>query len=79
LTIQRIYRSGGSRPCRSSDSTFGDNLNYTMSHSDKDSNNNINDRVRLLGVCGGIGSGKSVACRLLVSDLDCLAHIGKGQ
>lgn len=33
------------------------------------------DRVKVLGVCGGIGSGKSAACQLLVSDLDCLLHI----
>jgi len=33
------------------------------------------DRVRVLGVCGGIGSGKSAACKILVSELNCLAHI----
>lgn len=32
-------------------------------------------RVRVLGVCGGIGSGKSAACKILVSELNCLAHI----
>jgi len=32
-------------------------------------------RVRILGVCGGIGSGKSAACKILVSELNCLAHI----
>jgi dephospho-CoA kinase len=31
--------------------------------------------IHVLGVCGGIGSGKSVACELLVSELNCLAHI----
>jgi dephospho-CoA kinase len=31
--------------------------------------------VKVLGVCGGIGSGKSAACKLLISDLDCLTHI----
>eukprot|EP00934_Nitzschia_sp_Nitz4_P004743 Nitzschia sp. Nitz4//scaffold2_size372955//365995//366903//NITZ4_000484-RA/size372955-processed-gene-0.462-mRNA-1//1//CDS//3329546961//4733//frame0 len=31
--------------------------------------------VRVLGVCGGIGSGKSTASKLLVSDLNCLAHL----
>ena len=38
----------------------------------------LNDRtkIRILGVCGGIGSGKSTACQLLVSELNCLAHIG---
>lgn len=32
-------------------------------------------RVKVLGVCGGIGSGKSTACKLLVSDLGCIAHL----
>ena len=31
--------------------------------------------VKVLGVCGGIGSGKSAACKILVSQLNCLAHI----
>jgi Dephospho-CoA kinase len=31
---------------------------------------------KVLGVAGGIGSGKSTACRLL-EDLGCLAHIGE--
>jgi len=31
--------------------------------------------VKVLGVCGGIGSGKSQACKLLVSELGCMAHI----
>lgn len=31
--------------------------------------------VRVLGVCGGIGSGKSAACKILVGELNCLAHI----
>eukprot|EP00980_Cylindrotheca_fusiformis_P024257 scaffold11680_cov142-Cylindrotheca_fusiformis.AAC.15 len=31
--------------------------------------------VKVLGVCGGIGSGKSTACKLLVSDLGCIAHL----
>jgi hypothetical protein len=33
-------------------------------------------KIRVLGVCGGIGSGKSSACRILVSELGCAAHIG---
>ena len=32
-------------------------------------------QVRVLGVCGGIGSGKTAACKILVSELNCLAHI----
>ena len=31
--------------------------------------------IRVLGVCGGIGSGKSTACKILVSELNCLAHV----
>jgi dephospho-CoA kinase len=31
--------------------------------------------VRVLGVCGGIGSGKSHACKTLVEDLGCWAHL----
>ena len=31
--------------------------------------------VKVLGVCGGIGSGKSTACKLLVDSCNCLAHI----
>jgi dephospho-CoA kinase len=31
--------------------------------------------VKVLGVCGGIGSGKSKACELLVAELGCLAHV----
>ena len=37
----------------------------------------VNDnQFRVLGVCGGIGSGKSQACKLLVSELGCLDHLG---
>mmetsp|Transcript_11903 Transcript_11903/g.16899 ORF Transcript_11903/g.16899 Transcript_11903/m.16899 type:complete len:279 (-) Transcript_11903:1531-2367(-) len=32
-------------------------------------------KVKVLGVCGGIGSGKSQACKLLVSELGCMTHI----
>jgi dephospho-CoA kinase len=30
---------------------------------------------KVLGVCGGIGSGKSTACKLLVDSCHCLSHI----
>eukprot|EP00536_Pseudo-nitzschia_multiseries_P006382 jgi/Psemu1/192904/e_gw1.134.83.1 len=39
------------------------------------SNDENNNSVRVLGVCGGIGSGKSTACKLLVSSCRCLDHI----
>jgi hypothetical protein len=32
---------------------------------------------KILGVAGGIGSGKSTACTLLASELGCAAHIGE--
>jgi dephospho-CoA kinase len=30
---------------------------------------------RVLGVCGGIGSGKSLACQTLIQELGCWAHL----
>jgi dephospho-CoA kinase len=33
------------------------------------------DEIRVLGVCGGMGSGKSTLCDMLVTDLHCLAHL----
>lgn len=32
-------------------------------------------KVKILGVCGGIGSGKSTACQLMVDSLGCMARI----
>jgi len=32
--------------------------------------------VRILGIGGGIGSGKSTACKELANELGCMAHIG---
>lgn len=32
-------------------------------------------KMRILGVCGGIGSGKSTACQLMVDSLGCVARI----
>ncbi|CAB9525906.1 Dephospho-CoA kinase [Seminavis robusta] len=40
-----------------------------------DNKDTASKKVRILGVCGGIGSGKSKACELLVSELGCVAHI----
>jgi polynucleotide 5'-kinase involved in rRNA processing len=34
------------------------------------------ESIRVLGVGGGIGSGKSTACKLLANELGCIAHIG---
>jgi hypothetical protein len=33
-------------------------------------------KIRILGVGGGIGSGKSTACKILAEDLGCIAYIG---
>jgi hypothetical protein len=38
--------------------------------------NQKSNGFRILGICGGIGSGKSTACHLLVSQFRCIAHIG---
>jgi len=32
-------------------------------------------KMKILGVCGGIGSGKSTACKLMVDSLGCVARI----
>ena len=34
-------------------------------------------KLKILGVCGGIGSGKSTACQLMVDSLGCVARIGE--
>jgi dephospho-CoA kinase len=33
--------------------------------------------MKILGVCGGIGSGKSTACKLMVDALGCADRIGE--
>ena len=35
------------------------------------------DEIKILGVCGGIGSGKSTACKLMVDSLGCVDRIGE--
>ena len=37
------------------------------------------DNMKILGVCGGIGSGKSTACKLMVDKLGCIDRIGELQ
>lgn len=39
------------------------------------STSDTSNKLKVLGVCGGIGSGKSTACKLLVDHCNCLAHI----
>lgn len=33
------------------------------------------NKMKILGICGGIGSGKSTACQLMVDNLGCVARI----
>ncbi len=37
--------------------------------------NSNNKKMKILGICGGIGSGKSTACELMVDKLGCVARI----
>lgn len=37
--------------------------------------NSNNKKMKILGICGGIGSGKSSACELMVDKLGCVARI----
>lgn len=47
----------------------------TIHASSENSGSDINN-MKILGVCGGIGSGKSTACQLMVDSLGCVARIG---
>lgn len=67
-------------PSCSSDALFSSGSDNTdHSRTDKElatpESGRVPGHLRILGVCGGIGSGKSLACRILVSDLGCAAHI----
>ena len=48
----------------------------TTIHASANSGSDINN-MKILGVCGGIGSGKSTACQLMVDSLGCVARIGE--
>ncbi|KAL3789515.1 hypothetical protein HJC23_009751 [Cyclotella cryptica] len=45
-----------------------------MGEPESETENNHND-MKILGVCGGIGSGKSTACKLMVDSLGCVDRI----
>lgn len=77
--VDQIHRCCGAIPANTKfkHSFPRDESCIMTSQSNHNNDNDIHSNVKLLGVCGGIGSGKSAACRLLVSDLNCLAHIGK--
>ena len=46
-------------------------------HSTKSEMDEGNNKTRILGVCGGIGSGKSTACKMMVNSLGCIDRIGE--
>jgi len=48
----------------------------TIRASSENCGSDINN-MKILGVCGGIGSGKSTACQLMVDSLGCVARIGE--
>ena len=49
----------------------------TMSEGNNGERGTNCDKMKILGVCGGIGSGKSTACQLMVDSLGCAACIGE--
>jgi len=49
--------------------------NGGMKDGDASSDGSRSRRLKILGVAGGIGAGKSAACQLLVNELGCVAHI----
>ena len=49
----------------------------TTIHASSDNSGGDTNNMKILGVCGGIGSGKSTACQLMVDSLGCVARIGK--
>ena len=44
---------------------------------DDEGRTTVGGGMKILGICGGIGSGKSTACRLMVDSLGCAARIGE--
>lgn len=54
--------------------------NSKMGNEEDDTTTNIMnekkiDNVKIIGICGGIGSGKSTACKLMVESLGCMTLI----
>jgi hypothetical protein len=60
-----------------SQSSRGENTGNHRAESPASSESKSSGNIRVLGVCGGIGSGKSTLCQLLVSEFNCLGHIGE--
>ena len=46
-------------------------------NNDDGNNDAQKTKMIILGICGGIGSGKSTACQLMVESLGCAARIGE--
>lgn len=49
----------------------------TTIHASSENSGGDTNNMKILGVCGGIGSGKSTACQLMVDSLGCVARIGE--
>jgi len=49
----------------------------TTIHASSENSGGDTNKMKILGVCGGIGSGKSTACQLMVDSLGCVALIGE--
>ena len=49
----------------------------TTIHASSENSRSDTNNMKILGVCGGIGSGKSTACQLMVDSLGCVARIGE--
>ena len=75
-----IYNPRAKSTIKSGDKASTRALEMSSTTNDKESdqrNQPKQQEIKVLGVCGGIGSGKSSACKLLVSELGCLEHLGK--
>jgi len=55
--------------------TSSSSSSSSSSLSSNELHSTLPQKFKVLGVCGGIGSGKSSASKLLVSELGCLAHL----
>lgn len=47
----------------------------TADHGSNSRSSNNKSQMKILGICGGIGSGKSTACQLMVTKLGCAGLI----
>ena len=75
-TIRKMASSNGFTTTAATNGTNNPGSTTTNNGDDDDDGDDKRNQIRVLGICGGIGSGKSAACKLLVSELHCVAHIG---